>query len=245
MVSNSNVVDIVRQADNEIVGRRDRWDFKENTVADDQIAKERDVQFERRYAGVLNRLAVCQKIPHFPEQIEANPDQRLSRRSNFQGDWLICGFIHQKAVPRLPERKTVAVDWDSIRLIREEPAGALGNWFNPVFLIKLLLIRPINQNKSRRARLELLVRADQNVGLDASAIKLPGSFEQLKELGDNRALRIVCENGYHSKKRIPRTSAENSISVFQLTFFTFCLSSTVGESTRTARFGRLVGCLRK
>ena len=118
-------------------------------AAHDQLTEQRNVQVQCGYARKFCRLAPCQEVSDFFEQIKADPNHHLIARSHRDSRSRFCSFVNKNFAARAVEQKAASINRHSLAAKRNEIVFGSRDCPDASALLERLLLRTIKEKQPR------------------------------------------------------------------------------------------------
>jgi len=144
MIAYARVIDVMSEAHDKAMSCRERKYLDEgHALANDQLAEQRDVEFQRGYARKFRWLSLCQEVADFCEEIEAHTNRHLSVRSYRDSSRRVCSFVNEDFVAWAVEEKAASINRHSLVSKRNEMVSGSRPCHHASALLECLPLRTI------------------------------------------------------------------------------------------------------
>ena len=148
MITHAWVVHVMSEAHYKAISCGDRKDLDQaHSLANDQLAKQRDVEIQRGYVREFCWLSLRQEVADFFEQIEPEANHYLSVRSYRDSSSRVCSFVNENCVAWAVEEKAVSVNRHSFAAKRNEMVSGTRPCLYVSALLEWLPLRTIKQKQ--------------------------------------------------------------------------------------------------
>src|SRR6266478_4363511 len=96
VLPDTSMIDIMREAGDEVIAVGNRWDLKErNAMAENQVSQQPDVEIKRRSISMIDRLTIGEEQTDLLKEIKTNSKACLRSIGNCEGDAVFRCLIHK------------------------------------------------------------------------------------------------------------------------------------------------------